>query len=133
MISEASGNAQAEPPRMELPRNDSLDNLVGNIWKLGRTPSESEFAFLTGASLDESPMASGGGAGNPLGASLGMHRVASIDILRKMLLNQHTALTQAQAAATVTAAAEVLAGPPPGSLGGGTQAPVAAAPMPAGA
>lgn len=105
--------------------------LPGNIWKLGRTPSEAEFQLLSGAGLEtESPMAAAGG--NPLGASLGMHRVASIDILRKMLLNQHTALTQAQAAATVTAAAEVL-GAPAGQAGlvaSGT-APVAGAARPA--
>lgn len=105
----------------------------GNLWKIGRTPSEAEFQLLSGASLEtESPMAAAGG--NPLGAaSLGMRRVASIDILRRMLLNQHNVLTQAQSAATATAAAEVLGAPavPAGVVP--VPAPAAAAAVPSGA
>lgn len=71
------------------------------------------------------------GVGNPLGASLGMHRVASIDILRKMLLTQHTALTQSQAAATVTAAAEVLGAG--ATIAAPVAVPVASVALPAGA
>ena len=90
-----------------MERNDSLQDLVGNLWKLGRTPSEAEFQLLTGLET-ESPL-----------AGAGMHRVASIDILRKMLLNQQAAqaLSHAQAAATATAA-EL-----PGSGSGSVSAP----------
>ena len=109
--------AQHEPSA-GLTRPQSVEDLVGGLWKLGRTPSEAEFTQFLAAGG-----AAGGGAGGPDGesptmqAAMGLHRVASIDLLRKMILNQQAAMTQAQAVvnaeqAQALAAASGLAGVP---------------------
>lgn len=102
-----------------MERAFSVDNLVDNLWRMGRTQSESEFNPLerrdqAGASANANvnannnsnnaaaPAQSGGGGNanhppppgfnDPAGGFMppnpagGMHRVASIDLLRKMIL-----------------------------------------------
>ena len=101
-----------------MERTDSLQDLVGNLWRLGRTPSEAEFQLLTGFET-ESPLA---------GGAAGMHRVASIDILRKMLLTQQAA--QALSAAHQNASASAVDAPASGSQGAsGASAPQIAHPV----
>lgn len=58
--------------------------------RLGRSPSEAEFAQFLSAGAAAAGM-EGGGEGNPLG----MHRVASIDLLRRLIMNQQAAMVQA--------------------------------------
>lgn len=81
-----------------LPRNASVEELALSMFgagaagfRLGRTPSEAEFTqFLSAGGL-----APGGDGDMPGG---GMHRVASIDLLRRMVLSQQAAISQAAAA-----------------------------------
>ena len=81
-----------------LPRNASVEELALSMFgagaagfRLGRTPSEAEFTqFLSAGGLAP------GGDGDMPGA--GMHRVASIDLLRRMVLSQQAAISQAAAA-----------------------------------
>ena len=82
-----------------MERTDSLQDLVGNLWRLGRTPSEAEFTQFLAAG---GAAAQQGGEGDSPHA-LGMHRVASIDLLRKMILNQQAVMSQAQAAQAASA------------------------------
>ena len=74
-----------------MARPASMEDLVTGLFgptasfsRLGRSPSEAEFAqFLSMGQLAE-------GEGN-----LGMHRVASIDLLRRLIMNQQAAMAQA--------------------------------------
>jgi hypothetical protein len=81
-----------------IPRNASVEELALSMFgagaagfRLGRTPSEAEFSqFLSAGGL-----APGGDGDMPGG---GMHRVASIDLLRRMVMSQQAAISQAAAA-----------------------------------
>jgi hypothetical protein len=118
-------------PSAGLPRPQSVEDLVGGLWKLGRTPSEAEFTQFLSASGAHQAGGAGQGdtptmAGAAAAATLGMHRVASIDLLRKMILNQQAVMSQAQAAASASVAEHAgLAGVP---LAGGASACRAAVP-----
>mmetsp|Transcript_38426 Transcript_38426/g.53338 ORF Transcript_38426/g.53338 Transcript_38426/m.53338 type:complete len:269 (+) Transcript_38426:183-989(+) len=64
----------------ELERVLSLDDIVGNLWKLGRTPSEDEFQkFLVENGLDGEEISDG------LQVS-SIPRVASLDLFRDLVL-----------------------------------------------
>jgi len=88
-------------PGVGLPRNASVEELALSMFgagaanfRLGRTPSEAEFSqFLSANGLVAPP----GEGGDVQGA--GMHRVASIDLLRRMVLSQQAAISQAAAGA----------------------------------
>ena len=91
---------------MPMERTASVEDMVGNLWRLGRTPSQAEFEqFFTNiaqvgsqqnlaavaAQAQAAGASNGGGAGAPAadgGPAAGIPRVASIDLLRKMIMNQ---------------------------------------------
>jgi len=83
---------------MPLERTASVEDMVGNLWRLGRTPSQAEFEQffsniaqagsqqnLTAAAQAAATANQGAEAGAE--AAPGIPRVASIVLLRKMMMN----------------------------------------------
>ena len=82
---------------MPLERTASVEDMVGNLWRLGRTPSQAEFEqffsniaqagsqHLRRAAQAAATANQGAEAGAE--AAPGIPRVASIDLLRKMTMN----------------------------------------------
>lgn len=95
---------------MPIERTASVEDMVGNLWRLGRTPSQAEFEQFfsniaqvgshqnlaaVAAQAQAAGVANGGVVGGVSGedlsnaaGSMGIPRVASIDLLRKMIMNQ---------------------------------------------
>lgn len=84
---------------MPMERTASVEDMVGNLWKLGRTPSQAEFEqFFSNiaqvgsqqnlAAAAQAAATANNGATNGDAGVAGIPRVASIDLLRKMMMNQ---------------------------------------------
>lgn len=89
-----------------MERTASVEDMVGNLWRLGRTPSQAEFEKFfsniaqVGSQQNLAAMAAqaqqaagvaasaSGAAVDEGGNATGIPRVASIDLLRKMMMNQ---------------------------------------------
>ena len=82
-----------------MERTASVEDMVGNLWKLGRTPSQAEFEqFFSNiaqvgsqqnlAAAAQAAATANNGATNGDAGVAGIPRVASIDLLRKMMMNQ---------------------------------------------
>ena len=84
---------------MPLERTASVEDMVGNLWRLGRTPSQAEFEqFFSNiaqagsqqnlaAAAQAAATANQGAEAGDAEAAPGIPRVASIDLLRKMMMN----------------------------------------------
>jgi hypothetical protein len=85
---------------MPIERTASVEDMVGNLWKLGRTPSQAEFEQFfsniaqVGSQQNLAAMAQAAQAANggtmpaDAVAATGMPRVASLDLLRKLMAQQ---------------------------------------------
>ena len=84
---------------MPLERTASVEDMVGNLWRLGRTPSQAEFeqffSNIAQVGSQQNLAAAAHAAATPnMGAEAGAEaapgipRVASIDLLRKMMNHQ---------------------------------------------
>jgi len=84
-----------------MERTASVEDMVGNLWRLGRTPSQAEFEQffsniaqvgsqqnLAAAAQAAATANKGADTGDAAAAAAGIPRVASIDLLRKMMMNQ---------------------------------------------
>jgi len=85
---------------MPMERTASVEDMVGNLWRLGRTPSQAEFeTFFSniaqvgsqGNLMAQAAAAQAAQAAQPEtngtdAAASGIPRVASIDLLRKMIM-----------------------------------------------
>ena len=82
-----------------MERTASVEDMVGNLWKLGRTPSQAEFEqFFSNiaqvgsqqnlAAAAQAAATANNGATNGDAGVAGIPRVASIDLLRKTMMNQ---------------------------------------------